>query len=227
MLYINIHTHHTAGNKEILEVHSLLHQQISVAETNPKKLFSFGIHPWNSAEVDYSEAMMLLRHAGGLKNIIAFGECGIDKPKIISLDQQIEIFKIHISLSEEFKKPLIIHCVKAYEEIYQIRKQFNAKQPWIIHRFRKGLSLANQLVHHGTYLSFGFSLQDPNHDNASVFALIPDHSYFLETDDVDGKEIERIYKFAAQIKNTTIEKIASIIKENFEKCFNINVYDWI
>jgi TatD DNase family protein len=224
MLLINIHTHHPTGNNEILEVQNLLHQQLSVAETNTDKLFSYGIHPWNVEEIEIVDAMKLLKDAARLKNVIGIGECGIDKVKNDDLQKQLEIFRIHVSVSEEFKKPLIIHCVKAYDEIIHIRKQTQAKQSWIIHGFRKGQDLANQLIHHGMYLSYGTFLKDELNNNKSGFASVPDY-FFLETDDMDSDDLKNIYEIAAKIRNTTVEILAAIIKDNFEKCFKIKVYD--
>jgi TatD DNase family protein len=225
MVLINIHTHHPAGKNEILEVQNLLHHQLSVAETYPEKLFSFGIHPWNVDEIQIADAIQLLKHAGNLKNIIAIGECGIDKAKNSALEKQTEIFKIHVSVSEELKKPLIIHCVKAYDEILQIKKQIKARQQWIIHGFRKGQHMAEQLMQHGMYLSFGTFLTDELNKNKPEFASVPDHSFFLETDELDSNGINNIYEIAAKIRNTTVDLLAATIKDNFEKCFNIKVYD--
>ena len=52
-----------------------------------------------------------------MEKVIAIGECGLDRRSPICMKTQEEILDVQVGLAEELRKPLIIHCVKAYSEI--------------------------------------------------------------------------------------------------------------
>lgn len=92
---------------------------------------------------------------------------------------QIEAFRTQIELSEEYHKPLIIHCVRCFDTLIQLHKKYNPQQQWIVHGFRGKPQLALQLMKHGMQLSFGL-----NFNPETVKTVIASGaSYFLETDD--------------------------------------------
>ena len=88
-----------------------------------------------------------------------------------------------------------------------------------LHGFNNNISIANELLASGFYLSFGKALFNPSME--SVFSKIPSDKIFLETDDSDY-EIEDIYKKAAQIKNTSIEQLSLQIMQNSKTVFKTN-----
>ena len=97
----------------ILDVYPL---EFEVAkETFGRHAFSCGIHPWYSEESE--NQMSYLKEIVGDPRIVAIGETGLDKLKGPSYDIQIPVFKEHIVLSEKLKKPIIIHCVKAWDAL--------------------------------------------------------------------------------------------------------------
>jgi len=107
--------------------------------------------------------------------IVAIGETGIDKLKGPSYDIQIPVFEKHIALSESLKKPLIIHCVKAWDELIRVRRQSQPSQPWIIHGYRSNPELTKRLIKEGFMFSVGDKI------NIESLALIPLDSLFCET----------------------------------------------
>lgn len=111
-------------------------------------------------------------------------------------------------MSEKYKKPLIIHCVKAYSELLEIHKKENPKQPWIIHGFNKNKVLAQQLIDKGFYLSFGVALLKSKKLQANL-KNTPLSQLFLETDDNTTQSIEEIYTFVSdllQLEQIELEK---------------------
>lgn len=226
MLYINIHTHNPSQDTDILEIQNLFHSQASLSEKYPKHLFSIGIHPWHTNKTILERDILILKKYAYLKNIIAIGECGLDKLKGSELPEQIEIFEAQAVLAEELQKPLIIHCVKAYQELVVIHKKIKPTVPWIIHDFNKNEQLAGQLIKSGFILSFGKSLNDNKPNMFKIFSELPDESYFLETDEESGTKLKLLYELCAKIKNISLDKFAIIIKNNFENCFKIRTDDW-
>ena len=151
----------------------------------PGGLYSAGIHPWWTAE-EYLEqeqagVAQLARHP----QVVAIGECGLDTLRGGSLDRQLAILKWHIQLAIAVKKPLTLHCVRAFHHLLALRKQpanqtapaYQTATPrMVIHGFRGGPALAAQLLSAGFELSFG-----PRHNPAS-YQLTPPHLRHQESD---------------------------------------------
>ena len=124
-------------------------------------------------------------------------------------------------MANEFKKPVIIHCVGAFQEIIKIKKDLNITVPAIIHGFSKNETVAKDLVKNGFYISFGkYLFENPLLKN--VFHKIPNDSFFLETDSSHQK-IEAIYNLAAAYKNISIDDVKKNIENNFKKVFKISL----
>ncbi|WP_232056673.1 TatD family hydrolase [Methylomonas rhizoryzae] len=119
------------------------------------RYFSLGMHPWfierQAQEIAFSRLERLAAHP----KVLAIGECGLDKCIATPPARQAEVFSRHIELSEAVGKPLIIHCVRAFAELLQLKKRFAPRQAWIVHGFTGKPALAKQLLQHGCYLSFG------------------------------------------------------------------------
>lgn len=225
MLYINIHVHKACKLHQILEIQSLFHTQAGQINENPKQLFSIGIHPWHTFNINIEKEIRALKKTANCKNVIAIGECGLDKLKGNSLFEQTEIFKAQAIMANEIGKPLIIHCVKAFQEIVELHRQIKPVASWIIHNFTKNGNLALQLTELGFVLSFGLPIIDK--DNApDSFAAITNNAFFLETDEFEGQQIEKLYNKAAELKNMTVEQLSEIIKNNFERCFKVQTDEW-
>src|SRR5690606_28610483 len=128
MILTNCHTHFSSDfQNEIF--------QIDV--TQPCDVFhSVGIHPWNASAYSVEEVGLLVRNSITNKTL-AIGECGLDALKGSSLEIQSKLFIEQIKLSEELALPLIIHCVKAWNELHAIRLKYRPKQPWVFHGMMK------------------------------------------------------------------------------------------
>ena len=149
--YINIHTHSiSTGNViGILNVYP--------SDALPDHVYlSSGIHPWYTD--DWGNKMQQLTKLAADNRIIAIGECGLDTKSTTPLEMQKKIFIQQVELSEKFKKPLIIHCVKAFNELIQIHKMFKPAMPWILHGFNPNMEIANRCLELQMKLSFGKSL---------------------------------------------------------------------
>ena len=192
----------------ILDVYPL---EFEVAkEAYQRHSFSCGIHPWYSE--DSESQMKYLIEIASNPRIIAIGETGLDKIKGPTFNIQIPVFKRHIELSEQLKKPLIIHAVKAWDELYHIRKETDPTQPWIIHGFRGNAQVAQQMAK----LGFMFSLGE--RFNIDALEFIPKDALFCETDESDTSIFE-VYQQIASALNQDIEDFAMQITENVQRVF--------
>lgn len=207
-MYINAHTH-TCRQKGI--------EILNLENTNEEALyFSIGIHPHQAHEEELN--FEYISKTSQLTNGLAIGECGLDKLITTSLEIQTEVFKKQIEISEKQQLPIILHCVKAWNEVLKIKKELQPKQPWIFHGFRKTTLLESVLenklmISIGTPLIYDSKLQ-------TAFKKIPIDQLFLETDSDDRFSIEEVYAKAAELLEIPLHRLKSQILENFKRTFS-------
>ncbi len=219
MLLPNIHTHSEIG----FHAEATIINRHSGFDSIPKTgYFSIGLHPWYLNAKTADEDFHQLANAAFDKNVIAIGECGLDKACSTDWELQERMFDQQISIAIQVGKPLIIHCVKAFAEVTDMIENYQANIPTVFHGFNKGRQLADELIRKGYYISFGKHLLHEN--TASVFESLPLNRLFLETDATEFA-IESIYQRAAQIKNIPIESLAQQMLINFQKVFGIKLED--
>lgn len=215
MKLFDIHTHqiseksiNATNYSSILDINPQLFDDAKDKYSN--QFFSSAIHPWKAddSEVQFKH---LLRVASD-KRIVAIGETGLDKIKGPSLDIQTELFNQHIALSEKLKKPLIIHAVKAWQQLYHIRKDAKPTQPWIIHGFRGNPQITEQMARVGYMFSIGERF------NANSLPHIPEDSLFCETDE-STIGISEVYQQVADALNKNVKELAAQIAANVRKVF--------
>lgn len=214
MKWINIHTH---SNNDALDGIAIINQYPNTFIQNKQRYFSIGIHPWYIDDACIDEELQVIEEKIQLSNVLAIGECGLDKRRVTPLKTQTAVFEAQLLLAEQYKKPVIIHCVAAFEELIMIKQKLNITVPMVIHGFSKSYELAQQLIKQGFYLSFGKHLL--NNPNLQVaFQSIPNDRFFLETDSmVEG--IDQVFALAAQYKNIDVVSLQHIITKNFNTIF--------
>lgn len=213
MKYINLHTHQFTDRHDIFEVVNQYPHEFDVAIPH----YSIGIHPWYIVEDRLSEDLAILESKLEFENCLAVGECGLDKRIEIPLALQTQVFEKQLLLAERYKKPVILHCVAAFQEVIEIKNALKITVPMIVHGFSKNQETAKQLLDNGFYVSFGkYLLRNPELE--SVFKSVPNDRFFLETDTVE-ESIRDVYKLAAQYKNIEIEILKGTLHENFNSVF--------
>lgn len=149
MHFINLHKHSYSNDASVLEVVNQYPW-----EFNPKiPQYSIGIHPWYIDEARLTSDLKCIAKKLQQKECLALGECGIDKRIEIPLETQIQVFKQQLALVKQTNKPVILHCVAAYQEVITIKKELNIQNPMIIHGFSKNQQVAKSLLDNGFYLS--------------------------------------------------------------------------
>jgi TatD DNase family protein len=215
MEFFNLHTHHFTNQSGILE---LVNQYPHEFNAN-LPFYSIGIHPWYIIKERIEADLEIIETQLQQSNCLAVGECGLDKRIEILLELQQVVFEKQLLLAQKYNKPVVIHCVAAFDELIAIKKRLNISVPIIIHGFSKNAIVAKQLLDQGFYLSFGkYLLRNPALE--LVFKSIPQECFFLETDTVEDG-IKAVYERAAQYKETTVEEIQKIINNNFSTVFGI------
>lgn len=215
--YLDIHRHGSYPHKDVILIRNLFPDQTGELE-NPG-YYSVGLHPWHLKEENYAQQLEILKKAANEPKVIAIGEAGLDKVIEVPFDLQMKVFKQQVEIAESVQKPLIIHCVRSYNDILFLRKNSNQKIPWIFHWFNSNQQTARELIKKNCYLSFGHMLFNDKSKAHRIFPLLPGERIFLETDDA-GNTIFEIYERAASLRATTIDRLKDMLIHNFETCFN-------
>jgi TatD DNase family protein len=205
-MFINIHTHKDTGRR--IELVSRTFEEVLSA------YFSFGIHPWDSDR--WKSRLNEMNQILAEKGCLAVGEIGLDKLKGPELSVQVAVFKQQIVLSEQLNLPVILHCVKSWNEIKSIKRELKPKQAWIYHGFNKA-NLIEDVLKEGIYISIGDAiLNSPTLQ--TVLKNIPLDRLFLETD-AAACSIEAIYVKVSELKNIPLSQLQSQLEENFKNVF--------
>lgn len=213
MPFLNLHTHKFTNNPTILELVNQYPWDFDAAIP----FYSIGIHPWFIDEKRLETDLQTITEKLSLPECLALGECGLDKRIEIPLAFQKEVFVKQIFLAEKYQKPIVLHCVAAFQEVIEIKKHHHISVPMIIHGYSKNAPTAKQLVDNGFYLSFGkYLLRNP--DLKEVFQSVPNDKFFLETDTVD-ESIADVYALAAAYKGMILETLQLQLKSNWKTVF--------
>ena len=213
MQYIDIHRHPPLSNDNgnVISIVDISSIDPSAPILSP--YCSLGIHPWFLTEENSALRLHHLERLLQNNTIVAIGEAGLDTMRGAEMDIQQRIFDKVVSLSEQYQKTLIIHCVKAWDKLLALHKNRKVTQTWIVHGFHGSHELASQLLKRKIMLSFGIKLLKDN-KLQSTFSKIPINALFLETDDANIN-IADVYQAAAAIKGITGETLKRRLFENF------------
>ena len=212
--FINLHTHKFSNLSDVIEIVNQYPWEFNASILN----YSIGIHPWYIDENRLESDLEIIKEKLQLSECLALGECGLDKRIEIPLDLQISVFKKQLEIVRLTNKPIVLHCVAAYDEVIAIKKEMKIENPMIIHGFSKNEQVAKSLLNNGFYLSFGkYLLRNP--DLEKVFTFAPENQVLLETDTIE-ESIYQVYEKAASIKGISVEEMKTIVFTNFSRIFS-------
>lgn len=215
-MFINTHTHSQLYDAKIEVVNMDLNSK------EKSNHYSYGIHPWYINKEIVESQLRELSIMGHEKRCLAIGECGLDKLSEVDFQLQQDVFIEQIKIANKLKKPLIIHCVKAFNELLNCLNLNDNKVPVIVHGFNNNENIARFLTNEGFYFSFGKALLGYESNAAKAIKNVGRKKFFLETDDADIS-IKYIYKKAAELLGIDEEIIKQQIKSNFETVFSIQL----
>jgi TatD DNase family protein len=215
-MLIDIHRHSPDKRDGHICVRNLFHYQTSEARLGG--YYSAGLHPWHVQEGDLGRCLDLVGKAAGDSLVIAIGEAGLDKTIETPFAVQLQAFEAQIEIAQKANKPMIIHCVRAYNEVYELKCRSGHRQPWIIHWFNANEQTARQLIHKDFYLSFGHMLFKQDSKAYKAFPHLPLEYIFFETDDA-GYSIEEIYLRASELLSIPLTHLEKRIEQNFANFF--------
>lgn len=214
-MYFDTHTH-KAIKQAIINVDD------TGLELQSEYFYSTGIHPWKLDTENIGTEMHLIEELHANQNVIAIGECGIDRSINISIDFQRKVFLWHLELAQKIQKPIIIHSVRAYSDMIELLQNIRFDGDLIFHDYRGNIFQTEKLNQFNTYYSFGKSLLKPTKKIKETLCSISPEQILFETDTCEFS-IEKIYICAAQILEINLKELESIVLQNICRLYGNSV----
>jgi TatD DNase family protein len=132
-------------------------------------------------------------------------------------EDQERVFRLHIELSKETGKPLVVHVREAWAAVLQLLDEGSAERV-VIHCFSGDATIARECVARGYFLSFAGNITYPKNQHLRQAAtvtpldrlLVETDSPFLAPQSLRGSNNE-----PANV-TITIEHLASTREETFD-----------
>ncbi len=229
---------HEAGNSQIehllciaidLEAYPAM---LALAAPYPQISVTVGVHPnsRDGQEPGVDELIALGRHG----KVIGIGETGLDYFRSEGdLAWQHQRFRNHISAAKALKKPLIIHTREAKDDTLRIMEEEGAGEVGgIIHCFTEDWEFAKKALDLNFYISFsGIVTFNSAKEIKEAAKKVPADRFLIETDSpylapvpFRGRPnyptyVRYVAEQLAQLRGTTVNKIAALSTENFHRLF--------
>ncbi|KYO67270.1 putative deoxyribonuclease YcfH [Thermovenabulum gondwanense] len=194
-----------------------------------------GVHPHEAAKTNKGFIDELKRFSKNSK-VVAIGEVGLDYHYNFSPKQkQLGVFKEQLYLAGELNLPVVVHDREAHEDVLKLLEEVGT-QKVMLHCFSGDLYMAEEALKKGYYFSFGGSMTfKKNEGGREIIKKLPVKRTFLETDSPyltpepfrgkrnDPTFIKIIYDYFAQLKETGLNEIKKLMRENAAEFFGIYI----
>lgn len=193
----------------------------------------YGLHPCFYSEHKDTHLQELALWLGR-EPAVAVGECGLDYA-IAGADkaQQQHLFAAQLSLAREFNFPIVIHAVRAVEDVIRMVRA-SGHSRGMVHSFNGSVQQAHRLIDLGYMLSFGGAVTYPRAKRLrDMVSSLPLDAMLLETDAPDqpsmkyhGQRNESAYlidvwKSISELRAEDEQTVASVTTDNARRLFNL------
>ena len=211
-VFVNIHGHRKANN-----IQEWVFSMPTGTRNPPDDIeyghYSVGFHPYNVGKFDEQDTLNKVRLSTENPNVFAIGEIGLDKSIDVPMDVQKGIFEKQVDIAEFSDLPVILHVVRAFNEMIEFMKAHNPSVPMIIHGYNGNREMAADLVKAGFLISFGEAIAMDNTKVIEACKEVPLDRMFLETDEGE-MDIREVYFTAAELKEVSLDQLRVQIVEN-------------
>jgi TatD DNase family protein len=164
--------------------------------------------------------------------VVAVGECGLDFYRMRSpAEDQISTLKVHISLSNESGKPMVVHVRDAWPDVLRVLGEGSAEHV-VIHCFSGDATIARECAERGYWLSFAGNVTYPKNEHLRQAArtvdidrlLVETDSPFLAPQKLRGRDNEPanvVYTIEeiARVRDEEIRLVAEVVSRNATYAF--------
>ena len=197
---------------------------------------SYGLHPQSAGHIDIEKNAGFLEQLLQHNKLNAIGEAGFDyfnDELKASASLQEKMFNLQLDLALQYKIPMVIHCRKANEKLFEYAGQLKKLPSVLFHSFMGMPNEAMSLINRGinAYFSFGKQVMNNNKKVIACVRELPEETLLTETDApwqfLKGEkctipsDIKKIFEAFCQIRQTAPEQLAQTLKNNFYNLFCI------
>lgn len=204
----------------------------------PRVFFALGVHPHALPHLDAGDDQVLLERLDRMfsndrRDVVAVGECGLDYSLEVPRARQQQILSAQIKLAVRENLPLILHCVRAHDDLLELLAAHDAP-PSVLHGFTGSAETAARWTRAGHYLGLGGLVTRPTARRVRAAAASIDGTRLLiETDAPDQTPLARrpalnepsflpdVVHSLAELRGQSAEDIASLTWANATRLFRI------
>jgi len=204
----------------------------AIAGRAPNVYAAVGIHP-HEADTVTDEHLAEIERLASQPNVVAIGEVGLDfYRQHAAPDNQRRVFQAFIQMAQRSRRPLLIHCRNAYDELLAMLRQPGRRYEGIIHCASGPAPFIQGALELGFHISFAGNVTFSNATALQqLVPLVPDDRLLMETDapflapqPVRGRPNEPAYlahtaAFLAGLRGTTVETLAQRTSVNAARLF--------
>lgn len=201
-----------------------------------------GVHPWWVSQLSLSPQQLYRavververERRQGTGGCVAVGECGLDGNIDLPLEQQLPVFEAQLEAANTLSLPVIVHSVRAHNEIIRALKKAAVKKAGVIHAFTGSREIAEEYIKLGFYLGVGGTI---TYERAAktrrTLTDVPLEHLLLESDAPDmphaGRQGERnspeylpaVAETLAALRKVPVETIVAQTGKNTQALFDL------
>lgn len=207
---------------------------LRMAQEHPCIVPSFGLHPYYVGERTAAWDQILRKYLETVPSGV--GEAGLDHALEPRDDAaQEEVFRIQIQIARDLRRPISVHCRRAWDRMISFLEQVGPPSAGVIfHAYSGGAEQVPRLVELGGFFSFSGSLtRSGNKRGRRAAAAAPADRLLVETDAPDmppviggtapsvnePANLVYVVRTLAEVRGTTAEEIADLTWENACRVF--------
>jgi TatD DNase family protein len=140
-----------------------------------------GMHPHTASELDH-RARAEIEELLANRHVVGVGETGLDFFRMLSpREEQVRALRLHVALSRETGKPLVVHVRDAWPEILRVLDEGSPEV--VLHCFSGDATIARECAARGYHLSFAGNVTYPKNAHLrEAAAAAPLERLLVETD---------------------------------------------
>lgn len=177
--------------------------------TSAVTIRTVGLHPWQAEHGSLPTEEEVI-------GADAVGEIGLDKACEVDFERQKELFVKQLELAERHEKPVVLHCVRAFEEVLNCLEKHTLCAV-IFHGFTGSREQAMRAVKKGYYLSFG-ARTERSRKTVEALCATPLERLFVETDE-SPVALEELYQTIALLRGVGSEELKQATANNYTRIF--------
>lgn len=194
----------------------------------PRVWRAYGIHPQeaprDTRELD--ELLALLERRLDAPDVVALGECGLDKrPGMPPLDAQERALSAQLALARRRGLPVILHCVRAPGRLLEVLSRAGPLDAGgVLHGYSGAPDVIPRLTALNLSLSYGHLLANPRATRARASARVtPRDRLLVETDAPERAPaaLAEHIRVLAELRTEPVDDVATTTAENARRLYGL------